>query len=162
MMSIDTNPKVINRRRLITVITATVLCAALWALGVLVLGHALTVPGGNGRPSFDIGLPMVLLFSMGAGFLGWGLAALLEKATPKGTKIWVAIAVVVLIASFGPLVLSEMATGTRIVLGLLHLVVGVVLIPGIKHTSPHQQGEVTGEQEQHDTSTSGVTSGVHR
>lgn len=162
MMSIDTNPKVINRRRLITVITATVLSAVLWALGVLVLGHALTVPGGNGRPSFDIGLPMVLLFSTVAGLLGWGLAALLEKATPKGTKIWVAIAVVSLLVSFGPLAFPGMATGTRIVLGLLHLVVGVVLISGIKHTSPHQQGEVAGEEERRDTSTSESTSGLSR
>lgn len=61
----------------------------------------------------------------------------LEKLSTNGTRIWVGIAITVLLASFVPLLLPGIAVATRIVLGLLHLVVGVMLIPGINHTSPH-------------------------
>ncbi|MDQ3326716.1 MAG: DUF6069 family protein [Actinomycetota bacterium] len=136
MMPVTTDPKTRAKRRLTTVITAIVAACLVWAGGTAVLDHALSVPQTGDRPPLEVSLPMVVFVSALASLLGWGLLALLERRSPRGTKIWVWIAVAVVAISLLPLLAPGIAAGTRVVLALLHLIVAVVLIPGMNHTSP--------------------------
>lgn len=135
MMPTTTDPKIRARRRLTTAVTAVVAACLVWAVGTAVLGHSLTVPQTGGRDPMAVTLPMVLFVSAAASLLGWGLLAVLERRSMRGTRIWVGIAAAVVVVSLAPLLAPDIATGTRIVLALLHLVVGAVLIPGMQHTS---------------------------
>ena len=65
--------------------------------------------------------------------------------------MWIAVAVVAL--SLLPLLAPEIAAGTRVVLALLHLIVGVVLIPGMNHTSPAAAARVGATAPQKGTDT---------
>lgn len=135
MMPTTTDRKTRVRRRVTTVITAVAGAGLVWAAGTALLSHDLVVPQSGGRSPLTVTLPMVVFVSALAALLGWGTLAVLERATRRGTRIWVGLAVAVLLVSFAPLAAPGLATGTRIVLGLLHLVVGATLIPGMNHTS---------------------------
>lgn len=135
MMPATTDRKTRVRRRLTTVITAVAGAGLVWAVGTALLSHELAVPQTGGRPPLTVTLPMVLFVSALAALLGWGTLAVLERATRRGTRIWVGLAVAVLLVSLAPLAAPGLALATRIVLGLLHLVVGAILIPGLRHTS---------------------------
>ena len=135
MMPTTTDRKTRVRRRLTTVITAVAGAGVVWTVGTALLSHDLVVPQSGGREPLTVTLPMVLFVSALAALLGWGTLAVLERANRRGTQIWVGLAAAVLLVSFAPLAAPDLATGTRIVLGLLHLVVGATLIPGMNHTS---------------------------
>ncbi|UWZ49774.1 hypothetical protein Dmats_26205 [Dactylosporangium matsuzakiense] len=63
-----------------------------------------------------------------AGLIGWGLLAILERATGKARTIWTVVAVVFLVLSLlGPL--GADGTGAKVSLLLMHLVAGAVIIP---------------------------------
>ncbi len=135
MMSATTDRKTRIRRRLGTVITAIIGGCVVWTVGIALLSHDLVVPQTGGREPLTVTLPMVLFVTALAALLGWGTLAVLERANRRGTQIWVGLAAAVLLVSLAPLAAPDLAPGTRVVLGLLHLAVGVILIPGLQHTS---------------------------
>ena len=135
MMPTTTDRKTRVRRRLTTVITAVAGAGVVWTVGTALLSHDLVVPLTGGREPLTVTLPMVLFVSALAALLGWGTLAVLERTTRRGTQIWVGLAAAVLLVSLAPLAAPDLAPGTRVVLGLLHLAVGVILIPGLQHTS---------------------------
>jgi hypothetical protein len=78
-----------------------------------------------------------VLFAAAVGSLaGWGLLAVLERVTSRPRRVWTAIAIVALLASLaGPLSGSGITTSNRLVLVLLHLVVGAVVIATLAKTA---------------------------
>nr|BFF25472.1 hypothetical protein GCM10025732_34370 [Glycomyces mayteni] len=88
----------------------------------------LTVPQGDA--DLHVGPGLVAAAALIAGFAGWGLLAVLERAAARGARIWTVVAVAFLALSLlGPLG----AAGAAAVVSLLcmHLAVGAVVITGM-------------------------------
>lgn len=78
-----------------------------------------------------IGLPMVLFTATLAGVAGWATLALLERLNWAPQSTWTTLAVLALVASFGPLIQAELAAQAVVALALMHVAVAAVLIPGL-------------------------------
>ncbi|MEO3929877.1 DUF6069 family protein [Micromonosporaceae bacterium B7E4] len=68
------------------------------------------------------------------GLLGWGSLALLERFTRRARQIWAVLATVVLALSFVPLGIELATVDTKILLGVMHLVVAAALFPMLRQT----------------------------
>jgi hypothetical protein len=96
----------------------------------LVMSGPLEAKAGGGDAQ-QISLVLVIVQSLVAGLAGWGLLVLLERFTAHGRRIWTIIAAVILVVSLaGPA--GGTTTGSVITLILLHLVVGAILIVGLR------------------------------
>ncbi len=122
-----------RRGRVIAVTGATAAASAVWIVARLA-GSTLTV-SMPGQAPMAIGLPVVVFTALVAALAGWGLLAGLERLTHWPRTLWTVVAVVALLASFGPPALADTSTGSRIALVLMHLAVAAVLIPGLRRTT---------------------------
>ena len=115
-----------------------------WLVAVPIVGIDLLVrPGGAAQ---QVGLGSVVTVSLLASLLGWGLLALLERLVPRrAMTAWTVVAVVVLMLSLtGPLTAAANAA-VAIALVLMHLVVGAVLIMGLRRTTVRGQNSPRSE-----------------
>ncbi|WP_433120404.1 DUF6069 family protein [Micromonospora sp. CA-246542] len=117
------------RDRAITVAVAALAAVAVWSIATLA-GAQLTVDQGTGPR--DVTVLAVVLNSVIAALLGWGLLAVLERFRASARTIWTGIALVVLVLSLVPASLVDASAGTRVALVLMHLVVGAVVIVGLR------------------------------
>ena len=122
-----------TRARALTVLAAALAALAFWALARLVLDVELTV--GAGTASREVGVAAALGTALLAGALGWALLALLERVTSRARTVWTAVAFGVLLLSLGGPFTSGTGTVGTTVLVLLHLLVGTVLIVGLRRTA---------------------------
>jgi Family of unknown function (DUF6069) len=124
------DPQAATRRRVraFAVTGAVVAAVAVWAVGDPLLGNDLVVEQ-PGRAPQDLGAGAVAFVTLVSSLLGWGLLAILERLTSRARLIWAAAALVVLVASFGPLIGVEASGGSKAVLAILHVVVGAIIIP---------------------------------
>lgn len=102
--------------------------ALVWLVGEPLLGNDLVVEQ-PGQAPLDLSLASFVIITLGASLAGWAMLALLEKITRYGRRIWTGLAVAVVLVSFLPFLSAQMTTGSAVVLGLVHLVVGAVLVP---------------------------------
>jgi hypothetical protein len=110
-------------------VAATVAAAALvWLVGEPLLGNDLVVEQ-PGQAPLDLSLASFVIITLGASLAGWAVLALLEKITRYGRRIWTGLAVAVVLVSFLPFLSAQMSTGSAVVLGVVHLLVGAVLVP---------------------------------
>jgi hypothetical protein len=117
------------KRILLTVVGAPAAALAVWALAVPVAGNTLTVRMGTGTQPVEPG--SVLVVSLLVGLAGWALLAVLERFASRPGRIWTIVALAVLVLSLlGPLG-SAVGIATMLVLLLMHLAVGIVLVPGL-------------------------------
>lgn len=113
--------------------TAAALAAAgaflVWLVADPVLGVDFSVTRSG--TTTVVGPGMVIAMTLGAGLVGWGFLALLERVTPsRARRAWVITASAVLLLSLVmPFNSGEIATGAKLALLLMHVVVGGVLIP---------------------------------
>lgn len=123
------------RRRAVCVMAAVAAGALTWVVAVPLVGVHLVVEPAEGRAQ-DVGLGMVIATTLMASVAGWGLLALLERITPlRARTTWNLVAGGVLIVSLaGPLVAAS-DTAAVTTLMLLHLVVGLVLMIGMRHST---------------------------
>ena len=117
-----------TRDRALAVAGAVVAAVVVWVVGEPLFGQELVVEQPGQEPR-DLGAGAFLIFSLLSALLGWALLAVLEKVTPHAARISTAVAVVVLVLSFLPVVSVEASGGAKAVLALAHLAVGAVLIP---------------------------------
>ncbi|MFI7593521.1 DUF6069 family protein [Micromonospora sp. NPDC049359] len=117
------------RDRAIAVAVAVLAAVAVWSIATLA-GAQLTVDQGVGPR--DVTVLAVVLNSAIAALLGWGLLAVLERFRASAITIWTGIALVVLVLSLVPASLVDASAGTRVALVLMHLVVGAVVIVGLR------------------------------
>ncbi|HLL65506.1 MAG TPA: DUF6069 family protein [Micromonosporaceae bacterium] len=136
----DAAPPVAPRRRLRGLAAAAAVLAPvlIWILAVPVLGTELLVPGRTAGTSTKIGLGEVLFISVLSVAAGWALLAVLERWWSRARTGWAIIATLVLLLSFAPLLSAELTGSARLILGLMHLAVGLTLIPPLVRTSPRR------------------------
>jgi hypothetical protein len=127
------------RERVLTVAAAVVAAVLAWLVAVPIVGIDLLVRPGGGAVQ-QVGLGSVVTVSLLASLLGWGLLALLERLVPRrALTAWTVVAVVVLMLSLtGPLTAAANAA-VAIALVLMHLVVGAVLIMGLRRSTVRGQ-----------------------
>jgi len=118
-------------------VTAAVLAALVaWSVAVPLLGVGLTVrtsPGGGSVQT--IGPGFVLVVSLLASLLGWGLLTVLERRTHRAGTVWTGTAGVVLLLSLAGPLTAAVTTAGAVSLVLLHLSVAAVLIPLLRRTA---------------------------
>jgi hypothetical protein len=116
------------------IVGATVIAAfAVWALLSQVAG--LDLEAEQGGSTMHIGGASVFIASVVMALAGWGLLALLERRTANARKIWTIVALIGCALSLGSPLISGIGAGAKLGLASLHLVVGAVLIPGLRRTS---------------------------
>ncbi|MCG5213420.1 DUF6069 family protein [Streptosporangium soli] len=116
-------------RRALAVAGAAAAALALWALAGPVAGIDLTVRTGGAVQV--VGPGAVAAASLVAGLAGWALLAVLERFLKRPGRTWTIIAVIVAALSvLGPLG-GAVGTPGMMTLAGLHLIVAVVLIPGL-------------------------------
>ena len=102
--------------------------AALWIIA-RIFDIDLRVDPRNGQPPNEIALPFAAAMALVVALLGWGTRALLGRFTRHAARVWTAVAGVVLVVSFLPILAVEATGGTKAVLALMHLAVAACLIP---------------------------------
>ena len=111
------------------------LAAALaWTVEVPLLGIHLNFRFGAGHVQ-TISIGQVIGVTVAASLVGWLLLALLERRAPHARLLWTTIALAALAVSLAlPL---AVATTTSAAAGLIvmHLTVGVAVIPAMAHTA---------------------------
>lgn len=119
------------KKRILVVVTAAAAPVLIWAVAKA-FDTNMTVDMRNGQPATAIGLAIVAAFAAQAALLGWAALALLERFLPRHARVvWTVLAVAVLLVSFAPVVAVAAATGTKMMLALMHLAVAAVLIPAL-------------------------------
>lgn len=119
------------RQRALTAAAAMLTAVAVWVIAVPVAGLDLLVRPGGGATQ-HVGVGSVVIVSLLAALLGWGLLALLERLLPaRARTVWTVVAGLVLVLSLaGPLTGGTTAAVT-VTLALMHAAVGAVLIAGL-------------------------------
>jgi len=117
-----------RRQRALAVLFAVLAPVVIWVIAVPLAGVKLSVSQGTGKPSLEVGLVSVVVVALVAALAGWGLLALLEKFSSRGTTIWTVVAVAVLVLSLGGPLTANTSGSAKAVLALFHLSVGAVLI----------------------------------
>ncbi len=104
--------------------------AAVWAVA-RAAGVDLVVRSGSGTT--DVNVVSVVVTSLVVAIVGAALLRLLERRTARGRRTWTIVAVAVWAVSFlGPLSATHPSAG--LVLACLHLVVGSVVVLGLRRT----------------------------
>lgn len=112
----------------LVVLVATGLAVLVWA-AAKAAGLDLDVHSGSGTR--EVGLGSVIVTPLVVGAAAAGLLRLLERRTSRGLRIWTVTAVTVWTLSFlGPL--SATTIGAGCVLATPHVVVGAVVVGGLR------------------------------
>jgi len=120
-----------TRSRALTVAAAVLTGVTVWAVAGPVAGIRIAVDDQA------VGVAQVAIVSLLAGLAAWVLFAVLARFTSRATPIWTAIAASVLAVSLtGPLGATSTAAG--ITLACLHLLVGGVIIFGLRASAKRQ------------------------
>jgi hypothetical protein len=118
----------VTGRRALTVGTAVVAAVLVWTVAGPIAGADLTVRSGGGTQ--HVNLVDVVLATLVAGLVAWGLRALLDKLTRRPGPVWTVSAAIALVLSVvGPL--SATHASAMAILTLLHLLVAGILIAGL-------------------------------
>jgi Family of unknown function (DUF6069) len=133
----------VRRRRALIAFAAMLAPVLVWVVA-RIAGADLSV-ALSGQPPMPITLPAVIITALLAALAGWALLAVLERFTGRARLLWTAVAALVLLVSLsGPLTVAA-SGGTKLTLVLMHLAVGVVLIPGLRATTGATATTGTGE-----------------
>jgi hypothetical protein len=116
-----------RRRTRAAVVGGAVLATGVVWLAADALGADFTLTDYTGTAT--IGLPVVAVFTLIFGLLGWGTLATLERWTRHATTGWRWLATAVALLSLAPVFAEHATTGTKAALTLIHLTVAAVLIP---------------------------------
>lgn len=132
---------VVSRRARAVILTVCVAAAA-WLVMEPLAGIDLRAPSfGEGAEGQDIGLLAVVLTSLAASLAAWAALAALERLSKSPGRWWMALTGIVLLVSLtGPTSGTGIDTTVRVMLVVLHLVVGAtavsLLYPTIQASRP--------------------------
>jgi hypothetical protein len=119
--------------RALCVAGGTAAAAIAWAIEVPLLGIRLSIRFGGMHPQTVVA-GQVIGAAFVAGLLGWLLLAGLERRAPRPRATWTAAALLVLAVSLALPAAAATTASAATGLVVLHLVVGVVVIPGLART----------------------------
>ena len=108
-----------------------------WLVAVPLLSIDLAVqPAGGGTQTATqtVAVGAVLATSLTAALLGWALLAVLERWTTRARTTWTAVAAVLLLLSLAGPLTGALTAPAAVALVAMHLVVGAVLILGLRRT----------------------------
>ncbi|MEQ4303475.1 DUF6069 family protein [Plantactinospora sp. B6F1] len=118
----------------IGVVGAAVLVNSAIYLAGRTLGTDFVLSAAGNPVPHPLVLTEIATISAVFGLLGWGSLALLERVTRRARQVWAALATVVLALSFVPLGMDLASADTRVLLGVMHLVVAAALFPMLRQT----------------------------
>ncbi|ADB33334.1 hypothetical protein Kfla_4299 [Kribbella flavida DSM 17836] len=125
--------RVAGRRRLAVVAVTSAAALATWAiLGPLA---GVDFQAKQGSATIQVSGVSVFVAATAMAFAGWGLLALLERRTANARKPWTVVAVIACVLSLGSPLTGGIGIGSKLGLALLHLVVGAVVILGLRRTA---------------------------
>lgn len=124
--------RVPGRNRLAVVGVTVAAAVAWWAILAPVAGLTLEAQQGS---LMHIAAGQVFFASAAMAFAGWGLLAILERRTFNARKVWTVCAVIACLTSLGSPLSSGIGVGAKLGLASLHLVVGAVVILGLRRTA---------------------------
>lgn len=131
--STTTNPVRVAGRSRLAVVGVTALAAlAWWAVLAKVFGIELQAQQGS---TIEVGAAAVLVASVAMAFAGWALLAILERKTLAARKTWTIVAVIACLLSLGSPLTGGIGIGAKLGLASLHLLVGAVVILGLRRTA---------------------------
>ena len=117
-----------SARRGIVVVAATVLTGLTWLFGRLAgVDYVAQTPLGTR----EVTLVLTVVATAVSGLIGWAVVAVLERYTTSTRTLWIALGLVVLVASVIPVIATTAAFATKVTLIALHCVAAAVLIPGL-------------------------------
>jgi hypothetical protein len=118
-------------RRPAAVLSSGLAALLVWAVAHLMFGIPVRRPTFDGAvPPQTVTGPVVLVVSLLLSSAGWTLLCLLERVSARPRRAWTMAALLVLLVSLAaPLSGGGAGVADRATLVMLHLVVGVVLIP---------------------------------
>jgi hypothetical protein len=126
-------PRRVEGRSRLAVVGITVAAALVWwavlsqVAGIELQARQGTVMRINGVSVFVAATAM--------SFAGWGLLALLERRTVNARKVWTVVAVIACATSLGSPLFNGIGVGAKLGLASLHLLVGAVVILGLRRTA---------------------------
>jgi hypothetical protein len=127
------NPtRIAGRSRLAVVGTVTIAAVAWWA--VLTQAVDVTLEAKQGS-TIHIGAASVIGASLAMAFAGWALLAILEHNTVAARKAWTITATIACALSLTSPLTAGIGTGAKLGLASLHLVVGSLIILGLRRTA---------------------------
>jgi hypothetical protein len=124
--------RVHGRNRLAVVGITVAAALAWWAILAHAFGITLDAQQGS---LMHIGAGQVFFASAVLAFLGWGLLAILERRTPNARTVWTVVATIVCLTSLGSPLSGGIGVGAKLGLASLHLVVGAIVILGLRRTA---------------------------
>ena len=135
LLSVDRKSPPAAFKRLGVVGAAVAAAVAVWAVAEMALTD-LRQPGFDGAAPQELGVTSVAIAAVVGAALAWASLFVLERVTSHGRRLWLGLAVLVLLVSMGgPFSGEGVSLGNRLVLALLHVTVAAVLIPGLYRTS---------------------------
>jgi hypothetical protein len=130
----NTSPtRVAGKSRLAVIGATSAAAVATWAVLAPLAGIDLEAEQGSSTTEVT-GVAVFLAATLSA-LAGWGLLALLERRTVNARKIWTLLAVAACVLSLGSPLVSGIGIGAKLGLALLHLVVGAVVVLGLRRTA---------------------------
>lgn len=131
--SITPNPTRVSGRSRLAVVGVTAIAAvAWWAVLTKAAGIDLQAKQGS---TIQVGAVSVLFASLAMAFAGWALLAIVERKTIAARKAWTISAVFACALSLGSPLAGGIGAGAKLGLASLHLLVGVVVILGLRRTA---------------------------
>ena len=127
--------------RLAAVAGAIIAAVLVWVIAHVAAGVTLSQPafGATQKPQ-TLAVPFVAVTAAIASLLAWGLLALIERWAGRPRAVWTAIAVIVLLVSFSmPLSGHGVTMANRVSLLLMHIAVGLAVIPAMAATAPRRK-----------------------
>ena len=139
----EKRPPVLRTRRarskasLATVLLAAAAAGGVWLVAVRGAGVRLEVAAsGDGPGHGTVGLGAVLVATLAAGLVGWGVLALLTRTSRPVSQVWaprvwvVLASAATLLSLSSPLTMAASPAAATTLCGM-HVVVAAVLVPGL-------------------------------
>ena len=124
-----------RRTRALAIVAAAGATFTVWTIAHPVARADLVVETGSGPTT--VTPAAVVLMTVVAGLVAWGLLALVERFTRRAAAVWSWIACAVLLISLLGPIGSAVGAGATAALVAMHLVTGAVLIPIMARSSVH-------------------------
>ena len=126
--------------RILGIVAGLLAAEAVWLVAEGALAIHLQAPAGTlAAEPVAIGPLSVALAAGLLPLIGWAALVGLERLTPHARTIWLALALVGLDASLGmPMSGSGVSEANRVVLVVMHLLVGAIVIAVLYRTSPRR------------------------
>ncbi|WBQ08086.1 DUF6069 family protein [Kribbella sp. CA-293567] len=124
--------RIAGRSRLAVVGLTAVTSVAWWVVLTKVFGIDLAAKQGS---IIQVGAISVLVAAIAMAFAGWALLAILEHNTLAARRAWTITASICCVLSLGSPLSGGIGTGAKLGLASLHLLVGTVVILGLRRTA---------------------------